>query len=117
MKINYFSDKSVQDLKEMFPNLNFLDTKFDSSVMGINTKNNRVIYHEWNMIHTLMKQNDEELYKTDPDTDEWGDFYDQCSDMVYSIEKYGSFSKNEFLQPKVCRDDDELYEYPCTRPT
>ena len=117
MKINYFSDKSVQDLREMFPNLNFLDSKFDSSVMGIDTKKNRVIYHEWDMIHILMKEIDAETYEMDPDTDEWGDFYDQCSDMVYSIEKYGSFSKNEFLQPKVCRDDDELCEYPCTRPT
>lgn len=117
MTINYFSDKSVQDLREMFPNLNFLDTKFDSSVMGINTKNNRVIYHEWNMIHTLMKQNDEELYETDPDKDEWGDFYDACSEEVYSMEEFITLDNDASLPPKVCRNPDELCEYLFNRPS
>lgn len=117
MKINYFSDKSVQDLKEMFPNLNFLETKFDSSVMGIDTENNRVIYHEWDMIHTLMKEINEETYEMDTDTVEWFDFYDECSEAVYSMEEFIILDYNESLPPEVCRDPDELCEYPFTRPT
>lgn len=117
MKINYFSDKSVQDLREMFPNLNFLETKFDSSVMGINTKNNLVIYHEWDMIHTMMKEIDVETYEMDPDSDEWCDFYDSCSEEIYSMEEFVILDNDASLPPKVCRDSDALCEYQFTRPT
>jgi len=116
MKTNFYSDKSVQDLKNMFPNLNFLETKFDNSVMGIDTENNQVIYHGWDMIHTLMKEIDEEIYEMETDTVEWSDFYDQCAEMVYSVEEFIFLNNNESLPPKVCRDPDELCEYSFTRP-
>lgn len=116
MKINYFTDKSVQDLREMFPNLNFLETKFDNSVMGIDTKKNRVIYHEWDMIHILMKEIDTETYEMDPDSDDWCDFYDACLEEVYSMEEFLILDSEASLPPKVCRDPNKLCEYSFNRP-
>jgi hypothetical protein len=116
MLYNNYSDQSVQDLRRMFPNLNFLETKFDNSVMGINTENNRVIYHEWDMIHTLMKEIDIEIYDMDSDTDQWCDFYDECSEMVYSLEHFESVDTHESLPPKVCRDSEQLCNHLFNRP-
>lgn len=116
MQYNYFSDKSVLELREMFSNVDFLEAKFDRSVMGIDLATNRVIYHEWDMINILMEELDEDCQDLDPDSDQWCDLYDQCMESVYMIE-----SENECIQTGVsnliiCRDSNQLCNYSFIRP-
>ena len=105
MTLEVYPDKSVQELCEQFSNSMFFEPKFDSAVMGIETNSTGVIYHEYEMIHVLMKEINSEIYEDDSFAEEWDDLYDYCKDMVESYEDQMSSSSNEFSKAAVCRDE------------
>jgi hypothetical protein len=114
MKINNFMDKSVQELKEMFSNSEFFEEKFDDAVMGVMPKSNRIVYHEFEMIHILMYEIDENKDDLDPDSDEWCDLYDSCLDLIYR--EYEHCKIFNEVKPKICSDVNLLCKYTFKRP-
>jgi hypothetical protein len=108
MNLEAYPDKSVQELREQFSNSMFFETKFDSAVMGIETDSRTVIYHEYEMIHILMKEVNCEIYQDDTFTYEWEDLYDFCSNRVESYEDQMCSNSNEFFKAAVCRNEKML---------
>jgi hypothetical protein len=107
MKKISFSDTNVHELREKFPNLIFLETKFDESVIGLSTDMNHVIYHEIEMIHILMKEYEEDIENWDDESNEWCDLYDTCMYLVSCIEDTQCLDHNGSLCPKIFRESDE----------
>ena len=114
MRINYFMDKSVQELKEMFPNSQFFEEKFNTAVMGVKRKSNRIVYHEFEMVHILMYEIDENKDNLDPDSDEWRDLYDCC--LGWINKEYKNKFNDSKVKPKICSDSLLLCNYIFVRP-
>lgn len=116
MKINFFMDKSVQELKEMFPNSEFLEEKFDNAVMGVMPKSNRIVYHETEMIYTLVNELDEGFDEMEAYSDEWCDLYDWG--LEYLNSEYANYFNNckNITNPKICRDNNLLCKSTFQRP-
>lgn len=111
MNYEKFPDTSADELRTMFPEANFLEAKFDNSVMGINLDTCQVIYHEWYMIFTLIMEINERKKEMDFN-DEYSQYlYEECEKTVYLIEQSGSVSANKSLPPIVCRDVYQLGTY------
>lgn len=115
MALAVYPDKSVQELREQFSNSMFFEAKFDNAVMGIETDSNRVIYHEYEMIHILMKEVNCEIYEDDTFTYEWEDLYDFCSNRLESYEDQMSSNSNELFKAAVCRDERMLANHRIER--
>ncbi len=115
MKINYFKKKSVKELKEMFPNSEFFPDEFDSAIMGVTEKSNRIVYHETVMIYTLANSIDNGFDKMDQDSGEWCDLYDDCLGCINSEYDYYLRNRKNRVIPKVCRTH-ALLRYKPVRP-
>ena len=111
MNYEKFPDKCADELRTMFPEAIFLETKFDNSVMGIDLDTCQVIYHEWYMIFTLIMEINERKNEMDFDNEYWHYLCEEFEKTVYLIEQSGSVSANKSLPPKVCRDVYQLGTY------
>lgn len=111
MELEVYPDKSVQELREQFSNSMFFETKFDNAVMGIETDSRSVIYHEYEMIHILMKEINSEIYEDNSFAQEWEDLYDDCCNIVESYEDEMCSYSTKFSKAAVCRDENMLVKH------
>ena len=116
MKINFFMDKSVQELKEMFPNSQFFQEEFDTAVMGVTPKSNRIVYHETVMIYTLVNELDEGFEEMEPYSDDWCDLYDWGLEYLNSEHAHYFDNCKDIVKPIICRSIALLSKFKFERP-